>query len=152
MLLTHWTGDDLSLVGESNRYAEGRVAALARAKDGIWTFNPLTDRDHFATPYIPIPSTEPERWAGIQVKPSPGARPNCILHVQNHKFENIGSVPCGEDSANRELPVFIAVPPSATSIRMYVADANLAPIVLPREISVTLYAGDGTPPAAASQK
>jgi hypothetical protein len=152
ILLAHWVGDDLRTVGTTHIYTGHAVETLARGNDGSWTFSPITDRDHFSTPYIPIPSTPLERSVAITVKPSPSAGANCILHVQNDKFENIGLVRCDGDHTDSTLPVVIGVPQSVPSIRMYAADAQRRPIVLPQEISVTLHTADPKRPVEAPRE
>ena len=149
--LVHWNVDDVRTLGYPKQYAEHPVAALTGPDDGSWTFHPATDRDHFATPYVPVPSTASERWVAVQVKGSPAAAVNCVLHVQNQKFENLGDVPCDGDQTKNGVAVTISLPASATSVRMYLADPQLKPIVLPRDITVMLYSRDAAAAAATGQ-
>lgn len=138
-LLAEWIGDGVRQSGEAITYASGTAKLLARDADGNWTFAPTTARDHFATRWVPVPHAVGERVVTVEVVASPRAAMNCVLHVQNQRFENIGAAPCSADSA--QTPA-LTLPADVTSIRMYVADDQRRPIVLPRSIRVTQQAAD----------
>ena len=149
-VLADWMDDGVRHSGSAITYAAGSAELLVRDDDGNWTFVPATAQDHFATRWVPVPQTVGTRVVIVDVIASRRAAANCVLHVQNQRFENIGAAPCSGDSGKYTGTPALTLPADVTSIRMYVSDDQRRPIALPRRITVRQRTADrtGTQPVA----
>ena len=140
-VLADWVDDGVRYSGGAITYASGTAEPLVRDDDGNWIFVPTTARDHFATRWVPVPQTAGERVVVVDVITSWRAT-NCVLQIQNQRFENIGAAPCSARGGKARGSPALTLPADVTSIRMYVLDDQRRPIVLPRRITVRQQAAD----------
>jgi len=95
-------------------------------------FQPTDARDHVAYPFVPLPQRVSESWARVVVDAAAASAPSCRLIVQTQDFTTLATLGCS--SATQ----IVRVPPTARSLRVYLADSTRQPFVLPRRIEVAL--------------
>ena len=137
-----WSAEDLHSVGQPIMYGTGSSPPLVRDAAGTWAFVSVTDHDHLATPFLPMPSTSAERFLAIVVKPSSTAAANCVVYVQDDQYRTLDEVHCSRKDSRKGLPVVVPVPPTAKAFRVFLTDPKRDPIVLPQRITVTLHSTD----------
>lgn len=110
----------------------GRPPGHLAADGDRVTFVPTDARDHVAYPFTALPRDDHDRRARVVVEAREAAAPSCQLVVQAQGFNDLATLGCS--SATQ----YVVIPPETKALRIYLADLQRRPFVLPRRIELAL--------------
>jgi hypothetical protein len=110
----------------------GRPPGHLAADGNRVTFVPTDARDHVAYPFAALPHDDHDRQARVVVETREAAAPSCQLVVQAEGFHDLATLGCSTATQ------YVVIPPETKALRIYLADQQRRPFVLPRRIELAL--------------
>jgi hypothetical protein len=115
-------------------YVYGTPKGDVVTENDLVIFRPTDVRDHLAYPFVMFSEPANDTWAQVTLE-LPTAATNsasCRVVVQSGELATLGTAPC--ESAKR----YVKLPSGTAGIRVYLSDASLHAIVVPRRIEIAL--------------
>lgn len=115
-------------------YVYGTPKGGVVSENDLVIFRPTDVRDHLAYPFVTFSEPVNDTWARVTLELPTRATnaPSCRVVVQSSELATLATAPC--ESAKR----YVKLPSGTAGIRVYLSDASLHAIVVPRRIEIAL--------------